>query len=115
MWTPPDMRTPPGGTDGGAEVRKFQALSSYRIPPPGSTEIAAAVSHVRTAGLHLRAASFTLDDAGFRCEELDDLAADTAALVSAWRGHGRPAIREVVPDFMAAAAREWRRQNRRSY
>jgi hypothetical protein len=74
-----------------------------------------AVQHVRRAGFHLRAASFLLDDGGYSCSAIDDLAADTAGLLAEWSGRCRPPEMEAVPSHITAAAVEWRRHNRRRY
>lgn len=114
MHGPPEMQPPTSGKVGGAVVSKRVAvLDDYPIKPKNA--IAAAVKCVRAAGTLLREASYTLDDHGYRCEMLDDLASDTLALSATWAGRPVPTITEDHPAVVIEAAREWRRQRRRSY
>ncbi len=84
------------------------------LPPSNEIAVTDAVTHVRWAGRHLREATFRLDEGGLHCEALDDLAADTSALVALWAGRLVPPI-DPVPPHITEAAREWRRAQRRTY
>ncbi|RWA62121.1 hypothetical protein [Mesorhizobium sp.] len=78
-------------------------------------QAAAVVSSVKAARSYLVNAQFTLDDAGFHCQRLDDLQDGAATLLADWSGRRRPGFGEPVPAYIAAAAIEWRRAAKRSY
>jgi hypothetical protein len=116
MDLPPEvkMRTPTWGKVGGAVVSKGLAVQeNYSTQPQNA--IVVAVRCVRSAGHLLREATYRLDDGGYRCDELNDLAADTTALAASWAGRPVPSTPEAFPAFVIEAAREWRRLKRRSY
>lgn len=80
--------------------------------------VEAAVHHVKRARNHLLCAVGRMDAAGFDCEALCSLYADSAELVSNWAGRNRP---PEHPDPLLTnvifldAARAYRRQKGRSY
>lgn len=73
------------------------------------------VKCVRNASYLLREAVYRLDDAALECTALNDLAAYAAALSASWAGRPVPPFPDALPGHAVEAAREWRRQNRRSY
>jgi len=80
-----------------------------------NNEVVAAVKCVRAAGHLLREATYRLDDGGYHCDVLSELAADTTALAASWAGRPVPIIPQQFPAFVVEAAQEWRRQKRRTY
>lgn len=80
--------------------------------PAGVNDAIKLVHVARHALLH---ATCRLDDAGYECLALNDIYADTAGLIAEWSGRRRPADMEVVPDWFAKAARDYRRQQSWSY
>jgi hypothetical protein len=109
------MDTPPtlAGAGGAVVSRGGEDLKNYSNAPQNA--IVVAVRCVRSAGHLLREATYRLDDGGYRCDELNDLAADTTALAASWAGRPVPSIPETFPAFVIEAAREWRRLKRRTY
>lgn len=80
-----------------------------------NTAMAEAVRYLHGGTWRLRAACFRLDEAGYRCDELTDLAADAGELWAAWNGRTPPDTTPATPSYIVASAREWRRLHRRSY
>lgn len=85
------------------------------LPDRASAPVTDAVRLTRFARNALGAAVIRLDDGGYQCQALGNLYADAAGLVAAWHGRHRPSESAPVSPQFAAAAREWRRQNGRSY
>ncbi|RWK76244.1 hypothetical protein [Mesorhizobium sp.] len=79
-------------------------------PVPG-----AVVAAVRVARSCLLDAQFRLDDHGYHCRLLDGLQDGAATLLAEWAGRDRPISAPDVPDFIAEAAREYRRWQKRTY
>lgn len=74
-----------------------------------------AVAALKFARRCLMDATFRLDDAGLTCPALHRLNDDAAHLASRWEGRpGRRFDPDNVPDWMADAAAEWRRQQPRT-
>lgn len=73
------------------------------------------VAAVRVARGCLLDAQFRLDDHGYHCRLLDGLQDGTATLLAEWAGRDRPSSAPAVPDFIAEAAREYRRWQKRTY
>lgn len=59
-------------------------------------------------------ATFRLDDAGLTCPALHRLTDDAGHLVSRWEGRPGRVDPDHVPEWIAKAAAEWRRQQPRS-
>lgn len=76
--------------------------------------VADAVWLTRLARNALQRAVFRLGDDGFECAALNDRYGDVALLVCDWAGRRRPLNLQPLPDWVTAAAIEWRRRNGRS-
>ncbi|CAH2400507.1 hypothetical protein [Mesorhizobium ventifaucium] len=82
----------------------------HNEPVPGTV-----VAAVRVARNCLMDAQFRLDDHGYHCRLLDGLQDGAATLLAEWAGRDRPSSAPAVPDFIAEAAREYRRRQKRTY
>lgn len=74
-----------------------------------------AVRLVRSAGWSLREATFRLDEGGYVCPALNDLSADTSALLAGWAGRTVPPLKKQMPGWFVKAAIDWRQRNGRAY
>lgn len=117
---PPKRTTPPWG--GGAEAGRTgnrgglpTGIYSGLQPMASEASVTGAVRLVKHARNTLLLATYVLDDAGYECPALNDCYADVAGLVAEWAGRPSRAQPRPFPDWIAASAREWRRQNGRSY
>lgn len=75
--------------------------------PPG------ALAALKFARRCLMDATFRIDDAGLTCPALHRLTEQSAHLVSRWQGRAGRVDTEKVPDWMASAAADWRRERAR--
>ena len=118
---PTNERKPDAGKATGFQEIGNVGANSFKQDSPSPVHLQAisgvtdAVKLVKFARNALGAAVYRLDDAGFHCEALNDLHADTSGLVSSWAGRSRPPEIAPVPDYIAESARAWRRQHGRSY
>ncbi|MBL8576145.1 MAG: hypothetical protein JNK47_02880 [Mesorhizobium sp.] len=84
------------------------------LPTSDQLVVTKAVQCLSNGAASLRQSAFWLDDGGYECAALDDLAHDASALVAVWAGRAAP-ISETVPAYITESAVEWRRQAGRSY
>lgn len=110
----PEMRTPTSTKVGAAAFEYSVTTKSYGNGSSTEIAVAGAVRHVRLAEANLRAAAFRFDDVDYFCEALNDLAYDVSALLAFWAGREVPCANSEAP-HLAAAAREWRLRNGRTY